>query len=223
MIYFYERISTKEERELQRYQRQDKALKQYAENNNIEFDSHTIYKDDKSGKDFDRPEWLKLEKRLREGDTIIFKDICRFTRQCTNGLNKYLWLMNEKKIKLIFLDNPTLSTDYIKALNKVADDSNDNILNLTMDFIVKLILTVELDRAEKERETTRQRIIDGIKASDKKSGRPIGTLDKLTEDLRKDIIAYKSNRNIKQIDLMNKHKISRNTLKKYLRLVEAES
>ena len=219
--YFYERISTQEERELQSYQRQENALRQYAESNNLDFDSHTIYKDDQSGKNFtDRPEWNKLERVLRPNDTIVFKDICRFTRECKNGLAKYLELMNERKVNLVFLDNMTLSTDYIKSLSNVADESKDNILSLTMDYIVKLILTVELDRAEKEREITSQRIKDGIKASTKHSGRPKGKLDKLSENLRQDIIKYKSDRTIKQVDLMKKYKISRNTLKKYIQIVD---
>ena len=60
--YFYERISTAEERELQSYQRQEKALKKYAEENGIKMTMRNTYKDDVSGSTFDRPEWIDLEK-----------------------------------------------------------------------------------------------------------------------------------------------------------------
>ena len=59
-------------------------------------------------------------------------------------------------------------------------------------------------------------ITDGIAASEKKSGRKTGQLDKMTKELQMDIELYLGDRSIKQIELMNKHKISRNTLKKYI-------
>ena len=75
----YERISTKEERGMQHFSRQDAALKKYAAKHKIDY--VRIYGDDSSGKDFIRREWIQLEKALHEGDTIVFKDLSRFTRQ----------------------------------------------------------------------------------------------------------------------------------------------
>lgn len=221
-VYYYMRISTAEERGMQKFTRQENALKRYAEENGLDFDAHNIYKEDKSGKNFeDRKEWQALEKHLHEGDTIVFKDICRFARETKTGLKKYMWLMNEKKVSLVFLDNPTLNTSYIQALSAVKD-KEDNVLSLTMDFIVKLILTVELDRAEKERLALSKRIKEGIAASEKRPGRKPGRLDKMTDDLRTDIKEYLTDRSIRQVDLIKKHHVSRNTLKKYIRLVAEE-
>lgn len=218
-VFYYMRISTAEDRELQKYTRQEKALERYAKENGCDYDNHYVYKEDRSGCNFeDRVEWQKLEKTLHAGDTIVFKDICRFTREKENGLKKYMWLMNDKKVKLVFIDNPTLSTDYIKALGRVKE-SDDKILALTMDYIVKLILTVELDRAEKERITLSRRIADGVHASEKKSGRAVGKLDKLTTELRADSIRYNRDRTVTQKELMDKHGISRNTLKKYVAFI----
>ena len=73
---------------------------------------------------------------------------------------------------------------------------------------------------EREREITVKRIKDGIKASQKKSGRKEGQLDKMSEELEADIKAFLSDRSIKQVDLMKKHSISRNTLKKYIEIVQ---
>ena len=76
----YMRISTKEERALQKYSRQEKALEKYAKENNIEY----IYvgKEDVSGKSFDnRKEWQKLERLLQHNNSVVvFKDISRVTR-----------------------------------------------------------------------------------------------------------------------------------------------
>lgn len=82
---------------------------------------------------------------------------------------------------------------------------------------------VELDRVEQERLITVKRIKDGIKASEKKSGRKTGQLDKMTDELRTDIELFLKDRTIKQADLMRKHNISRNTLKKYIDKVQKKN
>ena len=132
-----------------------------------------------------------------------------------------MWLMNEKKVDLIFLDNPTVSTPYIKQLLNVAQQQN-LVAKISLENTVKLLLIVELDRAEQERINTVKRIRDGIRASDKKAGRPTGKLDKMTDELKKDIERYLSDRSVKMVDLMKKHKISRNTMKKYVSIVEQQ-
>ena len=215
--YCFMRISTKEERGMQKFTRQEAALSKWCKEHNQEISERKIYKDDASGKSFDRPAWKELENDIKPGDTLIFKDVCRFTRECENGLKKYMELM-AKGINLVFIDNYTLSTDYIKALSAV-NESHDRVVSLTMDFIVKLLLTVELDRAEKERENIVKRIKDGISASNKASGRKKGNVDKMTPALEADIRLYLKDRSIKQVDLMKKHGISRNTLKKYATLI----
>lgn len=217
--YSYERISTKEERGKQRYNRQDSALDKYAKDNDIEY--LIQFKEDESGKSFDsRKEWSKLERLLQAGDTIVFKDISRFTREAENGYKKYMELLS-KGIELIFIDNQTISTPYIKQLLNIANKQN-LVAKTSLESTVKLLLIVELDRVEQERLIFIQRVRDGIAASSKASGRKKGQIDKMTEELKADIQEYLANRSIKQSDLMKKHNISRNTLKKYAELLKAE-
>lgn len=221
--YFYMRISTKEtgkETDKQSFARQIKAFERYAKDNKMEFDTRDLFKDDKSGSTFDRPDWNKLESKLHKGDTIVFKEISRFTRQAIEGYEKYMHLMN-KGVNLIFLDNPTVSTDYIRQLTNIAN-SQQLVTQTALEGTIKLLLIVELDRVEKEREIIIKRIKQGIEASDKKSGRKFGSLDKLTEDLRVDILEYLKNRDMTQAGLVKKHKISRNTMKKYIDIVKSE-
>lgn len=215
----YERISTKEERGLQKYNRQDAAIKHYVEENGIELVAE--FKEDVSGKSFDnRKEWNRLERLVQSGDTIIFKDISRFTREANNGYDKYMELL-EKGVELVFIDNPTVSTDYIKQLLNVAEQQNI-VARTSLESTVKLLIIVELDRVEQERLILINRIKNGIAASDKKQGRKQGTLDKMTEELEADIKAFLGDRSIKQIELMEKHGISRNTLKKYIEIVKQQ-
>ncbi|WP_461207639.1 recombinase family protein [Clostridium sp. DL1XJH146] len=216
--YNYMRISTKESNDKQSFNRQEKSLQSYADSNNIEY--LLTFRDDMTGSTFDRPAWQKLEKLLHEGDTIVFKEISRFTREAEKGYKKYMDLMQEG-INLVFVDNPTVSTNYIKQLTNTAN-SLDLVTKTAMESMVKLLLIVELDRVQKEREIIVKRIKQGIQASDKKSGRKQGNLDKMSEELREDIKEFLNDRSIKQVDLMKKHIISRNTLKKYIKVVSEE-
>lgn len=213
----YERISTKEERGLQKFNRQDKSLTTYATENNIEYVA--IFQEDESGKDFEhRKEWQRLEKLLQKGDTIIFKDISRFTRESENGYKKYMELM-EKGINLVFIDNKTISTEYIKQLLNVAEQQN-LIAKISLENTIKLLLYVELDRAEQERIILINRIKQGISASGKKQGRKQGVPIKLTEELTEDIKKYLNDRTITMESMIKKHKISRNTMMKYINIVK---
>lgn len=219
LYYSYERISTKEDRKKQTYNRQTKALNEYAKDKAIEY--LISFKEDVSGKNFtDRKEWNKLEKIVRSGDTIVFKDISRFTREAENGYIKYMELLN-KGINLVFIDNSTVSTEYIRQLLDVANKQN-LVAKTSLESTIKLLIIVELDRVEQERKILIKRITDGIKASDKKSGRKQGSVLLLSDELRADIELYHKDRNIKQIDLMNKHNICRNTLKKYIAIISKE-
>ena len=216
--YSYMRISTKESNDKQSFNRQEKSLKAYAKDNNIEY--LIDFKDDITGSTFDRPSWNKLEKILQKGDMIVFKEISRFTRQTEEGYKKYMDLM-KRGINLVFLDNPTVSTNYIKILTNIA--STQNLVTKTaLNSTIKLLLIVELDRVEQEGELIVKKIKQGIEASDEKSGRKQGKLDKMSDKLRYDIKEFLSDRSIKQIDLMNKHNISRNTLKKYITIVQGK-
>lgn len=215
--YNYKRISTDTER--QKFARQEKALKRYAEQNNIEY--IVEFTEEKSAKNFeDRTQFNKLDKLLNRDDTVVFKDISRFTREAENGYKKYMeWL--ERGINIVFIDNPTVSSDYIRQMMKTADEQ-DIVTRTALEGTIKLLLIVELDRAEKQRLYISKAIADGIKASEKKSGRAEGTLDKMTPELHKDIEKYLTDRTVKQVTLMKKYNISRNTLKKYVEIVKSK-
>lgn len=214
--YSYKRISTDTER--QNFGRQIKSLDRYAAEHNIEY--LIDFTEEKSAKSFnDRPQFMKLDKLLRAGDTVVFKDLSRFTREAENGYKKYMeWL--DRDINIVFIDNPTVSSDYIKRMSTIAQEQ-DIVTKTAMESVIKLLLIVELDRAEQQRRYISKAITDGIAASDKKNGRKAGQLDKMTAELQSDIEIYLGDRSVTQIELMKKHDISRNTLKKYIAYVKA--
>lgn len=213
----YERISTKEERGLQKFTRQDNKIKAWGKDNNVKF--VYIGKDDASGKNFDREDWQRIEKLAGAEDGIVFPDLARFTRGDTEeGYKKYMELFY-KGVTLVFIDNPSVNTDNIKELLNIAE--SENILTkVLVESIVKILIISELNKCEQERKAIVKRINDGIAASDKKSGRKEGSLAKMSSELEADIKKYLADRSIKQVDLMKKHNVSRNTLKKYVAIVE---
>ena len=213
--YSYKRISTDSEK--QNFARQIKSLERYATDHHVEY--LLEFTEEKSAKNFDdRPQFKKLDKILQYGDTVVFKDVARFTRESENGYKKYMeWL--ERGVNIVFIDNPIISSDYIKQMSNIA--ANQDIVTRTaMEGVIKLLLMVELDRAEQHRKYISKAITDGIAASDKKSGRQKGSLDKMTPKLQADIELYLKDRKITQKELMKRHGISRNTLKKYIAVVE---
>lgn len=214
----YMRISTAEEQNKQRFSRQETALARWAKENGIEIPDRRIYKDDASGKSFNRKSWQELMQDVGPGDVIVMKDICRFSREYEAGYKTYMELLN-KGVELVFIDNPTISTAYIKSMMAVAEKQENRIAKKTLENTIELLLLVELDRAEQERLITVKRIKDGLEASSKPSGRKPGQVDKMTEELKADIKCYLADRSIKAVDVMKKHNICRNTFKKYVKIV----
>ena len=89
----------------------------------------------------------------------------------------------QRGINLIFLDNSTVSTDYIKNLTTIANIQS-LVTKTTLNSTIKLLLVVELDRVEQERELIVKRIKQG-------------KLDKMSDKLRDDIKEFLSDRSIK--------------------------
>ena len=199
-VYAYLRISTAEERGRQKFIRQEQAIKRWCKENDTEITERRIYKDDASGKSFDRTAWKELEGDVQSGDVIVFKSVDRFSREADAGLDKYMKLMNDG-VELIFIDNPTLSTEYMKNLLHIAETQEDRIARESMTFIARILLIAELDRAQKERELISKRTKDGMAARKEEAekrgehwaaGRKPGQLDKMTPELESDIKEYLS-------------------------------
>lgn len=129
----------------------------------------------------------------------------------------------KRGVNLVFIDNPTVSTAYIKDLLHVAEQQ-DLVAQVSLESIVKLLLIVEFNRAEQERMILSKRTKDGMAASDKKPGRAIGKLDKMTPELEEDIKKYLKQtpadpEKILISKLLEKHGITRNTFIKYAKVI----
>ena len=120
-----------------------------------------IFIDKQSGKDFERPNYKRLMKKLRPGDTLIIKSIDRLGRNYEEIQNQWRIITKEKKVDIVVIDMPLLDTRRDK--------------NLLGTFISDLVLQLLSFISENERTTIRQRQAEGIAAAKKRGvrfGRP---------------------------------------------------
>lgn len=140
-IYGYIRVSTKEQNE----DRQLIALREMA------VPEKNIFMDKQSGKDFNRPQYQKLVKKLRQDDLLYIKSIDRLGRNYEEIQNQWRILIKEKKIDIVVLDMPLLDTRRGK--------------DLVGTFLSDIVLQVLSFVAENERTNIRQRQAEGIAAA----------------------------------------------------------
>ena len=121
-----------------------------------------IYIDKQSGKDFNRPNYKRLMKKLRSGDTLFIKSIDRLGRNYEEILNQWRIITKEKSVDVVVIDMPLLDTRHEK--------------NLLGTFISDIVLQLLSYVSETERTNIKQRQAEGIAAAKKhgvKFGRPI--------------------------------------------------
>ena len=150
--YAYIRVSTKE----QHIDRQIMALKPYG------ISPKNIYCDYQSGKDFERPEYRKLIRKLKEGDLLIVKSIDRLGRNYNDILIQWQYITKEIGADILVLDMELLDTRRKSG-------------SLTGTLIADLVLQIFAYVAQTEREFIRQRQAEGIAAAREKGtklGRP---------------------------------------------------
>ena len=141
MEYGYARVSTKEQNEL----RQLIALREFG------LTDRAIFVDKQSGKDFNRPQYKKLLRKLKKDDLLYVKSIDRLGRNYAEILEQWRILTKDKGIDIVVLDMPLLDTRRGK--------------DLMGTFLSDIVLQVLSFVAENERTNIRQRQAEGIAAA----------------------------------------------------------
>ena len=150
-IYSYVRVSSKDQNE----DRQLITMHEYG------IPNRNIYIDKQSGKDFDRPKYRKLVRRLKKDDLLYIQSIDRLGRNYTEILEQWRILTKEKGVDICVIDMPLLDTRRGK--------------DLVGTFLSDVVLQVLSFVAENERSNIRQRQAEGIAAAKAKGvqfGRP---------------------------------------------------
>lgn len=150
-VYGYIRVSSKDQKE----DRQQIALKE------VGVELRNIYIDKQSGKDFNRPQYKKMLRKLKKDDLLHIKSIDRLGRNYEEILQQWRILTKEKGVDIVVLDMPLLDTRRGK--------------DLMGTFLSDIVLQVLSFVAENERTNIKQRQAEGIaaaKAQGIKFGRP---------------------------------------------------
>jgi DNA invertase Pin-like site-specific DNA recombinase len=137
--YGYVRVSTREQNE----DRQVLALRECGV-----IDTN-IFIDKQSGKDFNRPAYRRLIKKLKPGDTLYIKSIDRLGRNYDEIIEQWRVITKERRAAIVVIDMPLLDTRQKKR-------------DLTGVFIADLVLQILSYVAQTEREFNRQRQAEGI-------------------------------------------------------------
>lgn len=151
IIYGYARVSAKDQNEA----RQLIALKTFG------ICQTRIFLDKQSGRDFQRPQYQRLLKRLKKGDTLVVKSIDRLGRNYNEIIEQWRILTKERQVDIVVLDMPLLDTRQGKDL----------IGTLIADIVLQLLSYA----AQTEREFIHQRQAEGIAAAKERGvrfGRP---------------------------------------------------
>ncbi len=150
-IYGYVRVSTKDQNE----DRQMIAMLEFP------VPEKNIVVEKQSGKDFNRPRYRRLIRKMKKGDLLVIKSIDRLGRNYEEIIQQWRYLTKEKGIDIVVLDMALLDTREGKDLTGT----------LIADLVLQLLSYV----AQTERENIRQRQKEGIAAAKKRGvrlGRP---------------------------------------------------
>ena len=150
-IYGYIRVSSRDQNE----DRQLIAMRE------IDVPEKNIYMDKQSGKDFERPQYKKLVRKLKRDDLLYIKSIDRLGRNYEEIQNQWRFLTKDKGVDICVIDMPLLDTRRGK--------------DLVGTFLSDIVLQVLSFVAENERVNIRQRQAEGIaaaKARGVRFGRP---------------------------------------------------
>ena len=151
-IYGYVRVSSTDQNE----DRQTFAMDE------LKIPAEQIYTDKISGKDFKRPAYQSLVKKLKQGDLLYIKSIDRLGRNYGEIQNQWRILTKERGIDIAVIDMPLLDTR--------------NGKDLMGTFIADIVLQILSFVAQNERENIRKRQSEGIAAAKLRGvrfGRPI--------------------------------------------------
>lgn len=160
MIYGYARVSTSKQ-----------VISRQIDNISKSYQLDKLFAETWTGTTSDRPQWNRLLKIVKQGDTIVFDSVSRMSRNAQEGIDTYLQLY-DKGIDLVFLNEPYINTaTYSKALQggiaTVGNEIADIFIKATNE-VLKLLAKQQIEQAfeqsEKEVSDLRKRTSDGMKS-----------------------------------------------------------
>ncbi len=145
-IYGYNRTSTDE----QHLDRGDKRIRDFCTQQGLELIE--IYADQQTGKNFNRPEYQFIKKRLRQGDTLIISEVDRLGRNKEATLQE-LRDFKARGVRVMILEIPTTLID-LRSMD-------DSLAGMLMETITNMLIEMYATFAEAEMRKREQRQREG--------------------------------------------------------------
>ena len=126
--YGYIRVSSKDQNEL----RQIIAMDEWG------VEKENIFIDHQSGKNFNRPQYQKMLKKVKKGDVIVVQSIDRLGRNYNDILEQWAIITKQKQVDIVVIDMPLLDT---------REKKNDLTGRFIADLVLQILSYVEIGRA----------------------------------------------------------------------------
>lgn len=231
-VYGYARVSTTK----QNIDRQITNIKE-------KYPKAVIITEAYTGTKMERPAWSKLYKKLTEGDTVIFDEVSRMSRNAEEGYNVYQELY-QRGVNLVFLKEPYINTDVYRTAaqqrieatistgNAATDTFTATILEAVNQLLMDLAkqqITAAFEQAQAEVDHLHQRTSEGVRRA-QAEGKQVGRATGATVTTKKSIAAKEQIRKyskdfdgtLTDKDTMQLIGLARNTYYKYKRELTAE-
>ena len=224
-VYGYARVSTTK----QSIERQISNIKRA-------YPSAVVIAEEYTGTTTDRPKFTTLLKRLKQGDTLVFDEVSRMSRNAAEGFSLYQELYS-KGINLVFLKEPHINTETYSAGQREAvamtGTEIDGILQAINEYIRKLQerqIRLAFEGAQSEVDFNHKRTSEGVRraqAMGKQVGRASGTTIETAKakHCKAEIIKHSKtfSGTLADSELISMLRISRNTLYKYKREIKSST
>ena len=222
MIYLYCRIS----RSRQNIERQVRNLTAH-------YPEGIVIKEAYTGTKIDRPEWNKLFKKVKAGDTIAFDSVSRMSRNAEEGFKAYQDLF-KRGINLVFLNEPMINTDTFKHAMENTVPKTGTEVDLILDgvnaFLMELArqqIKLAFEQSEKEVNDLHIRVSQGIETA-RLNGKQIGGKVGSKYNVKKSVEAKEQIKkyskdfdgSLADAEVMKLTGLSRNTFYKYKREIK---
>lgn len=216
MIYGYARISRKE----QNIERQIRNIKK-------DYPDAMIIQEAFTGTTTERPDFQRLKKMLKPGDTLVFDSVSRMSRNAAEGFQEYVSLY-QNNISLVFLKEPHINTETYKAALsgkvEMTGTDVDIILDAVNRYLMKLAeqqIRLAFEQAQKEVDDLHQRTREGLvtaRMNGAKLGRPAGRTNTAREQKVKNKMLKRAKAfggDLSDADCMSVLHVSRGTYYRY--------
>ena len=216
-IYGYARVSTMKQ-----------SIERQIQNIKSNYPDAIVVDEAYTGTKMDRPAWNKLCKQLRAGDTVVFDEISRMSRNAEEGFETYKCLY-EKGVNLVFLKESTLNTENFRNTAQIAMTGSDvdvilEGVNRYLMILAENQIKTAFATAQHEVDFLHQRTSEGVRRAQlegKRVGQPAGSKLTTKKSIEAKEVIKKHSRdfggNLDDAEVMKLTGIARNTFYKYKR------